>query len=219
MTWIPPIAGLERRDPEHRYWLGDVQFPISVTAVLQVLKSSYALERIEASRATWAPRGTETHRAMELYVLLRFRSSALAPKLQQELEQLTNGDHEPWIEPLINSPQWDQITPIASERPTCCLRRRVAGTYDLAYDAPQGRILADLKSLGTPAAASYCTRAQLGGYMALEATWGHHYDYGQTIWARPGQACWGRLYSRRECLIAWAAAWTRWRQANPGHIL
>ena len=46
---------------------------------------------------------------------------------------------------------------------------------------------------------------QLSG--ALEATWGVHYDAGQTIWARPGEARFSPLYSREECLAAWAAAW------------
>ena len=36
--WLPPIPGLHRRDPEHRYWLGEVEFPISVTGVIGCLK-------------------------------------------------------------------------------------------------------------------------------------------------------------------------------------
>ena len=69
------------------------------------------------------------------------------------------------------------------------------------------RVLADLKTLSRPGSGSYCTRAQLGGYMALEAAWGVHYDAGQTIWARPGETRFSPLYSREECLAAWAAAW------------
>lgn len=78
---------------------------------------------------------------------------------------------------------------IASERPTCCLIRNLAGTYDTGYiqQADGLRVLADLKTLSRPGSGSYCTRAQLGGYMALEATWGVHYEAGQTIWARPGR--------------------------------
>jgi hypothetical protein len=103
---------------------------------------------------------------------------------------------------------------IASERPTCCLRRRVGGTFDTAYiDESDRRILADLKSLGENGS-TYDTRAQIGGYMALEATWGNHYDAGQTIWARPGQTTFSPLYSRQECLLAWAGAWATWRARN-----
>ena len=112
-------------------------------------------------------------------------------------------------------PLWEQVRVIASERATCCVRRGVAGTYDLAYDGSRGRVLADLKTLGTPQSHTYCTRAQLGGYMALEATHGHHYDYGQTLWARPGRTTPSELYSRSECLAAWAAVWTWW-QARQG---
>jgi hypothetical protein len=43
--------------------------------------------------------------------------------------------------------------------------------------------------------------------MALEAIWGVHYDAGQTIWARPGETRFSPLYSREECMAAWAAAW------------
>lgn len=99
---------------------------------------------------------------------------------------------------------------IASERPTCCLARNVSGTYDAGYIDPSGRrILADLKTLSANGR-TYSTAAQLGGYMALEATWGVHYDAGQTIWSRPGQAAFSALYSRQECLVAWALAWARW---------
>jgi hypothetical protein len=89
--------------------------------------------------------------------------------------------------------------------------RRVAGTFDLAYASSiHGVVLADLKTLG-PNGSTYSTTAQLGAYMALEATWGNHYDAGQTIWATPGKTTFSKLYSRRECLLAWAAAWTRYK--------
>jgi hypothetical protein len=63
---------------------------------------------------------------------------------------------------------------------------------------------------------TYCTRAQLGGYMALEATHGIYYDHGQTVWARPGKTVFSPLYSRAECLLAWAGAWATWRALHPG---
>lgn len=216
MTWLPPIPGLHRRDPEHCYWLHDHQFTVSITGVLKVQKSPYAMARIQATTAIWQPRGHDTHRALELHLNQRFRpqldSKGFNPlDLAEELLRLRSGDHKDWIKPLLTHDHWNHVQVIASERPTCCITRDVAGTFDLAYDAPQGRVLADLKTLG-PNGSTYCTRAQLGGYMALEATHGNHYDYGQTIWARPGQTTFSTLYSRRECLLAWAAAWT-WHRA------
>lgn len=222
MPWLRPIPGLRREDPSHTYWLHHQPLPVSVTGVLKIEKSDYAMERIQATAAIWAPRGNNTHRAMELHVRLRhdprLQSGRLSNRpdvaaLISELDELRHGEHQDWIEPLLTLDLWDQVVPIASERATCCTRRLVAGTYDLAYDGPHGRTLADLKTLG-PNGATYCVRAQLGGYMALEATHGIHYDAAHAIWAAPGRAHVGELYSRRECLIAWAAVWTRWQHAN-----
>ena len=75
------------------------------------------------------------------------------------------------------------------------------------------RVLADLKSLG-PNGSTYCTRAQLGGYMALEWSHGHWIDVGQTIWCRPGDTSFSPLYGRQECLVAWAAAYTAYAEAH-----
>jgi hypothetical protein len=223
-TWLPPIPGLHRRDPEHRYWLGEVEFPISVTGVIGCTKSDLAMDRIEATREVWAPRGNAAHRALELFVGLVRNDGDLTGRIDPadlaELGELTRGDYADWIQPLITHDRWGQLLVIASERPTCCLRRRVAGTFDTAYIDESGRrILADLKSLGENGS-TYSTAAQLGGYMALEATWGNHYDAGQTIWARPGQTTFSPLYSRQECLLAWAGAWATWRAraAEPGFI-
>jgi len=207
--WLQPIPGLRRRDPGHRYWLGEVEFPISVTGVLSVLKSDLAMERIEATRATWESRGNQTHKALELF---------LQQDMNDELRQLADGDHADWIQPLITHERWDSLQVIASERPTCCIQRRVAGTFDCAYiDADGRRILADLKTLGENGS-SYSTAVQLGGYMALEATNGQHYDAGQTIWCRPGQTTFSPLYSVAECRMAWAGAWATWkaRASEPG---
>ena len=30
--WLPPIPGLRRTDPEHRYWLGEHLFAVSLLA-------------------------------------------------------------------------------------------------------------------------------------------------------------------------------------------
>lgn len=210
----PPIPGLARRDPEHRYWLGEVEFPVSVTGVLSVLKSDYAIDRIEATRATWEPRGNSCHRALELHLNLEHSYLPALASALAEMQELCAGPYADWIHPLLTHDRWGQIQVIASERPTCCLRRRVAGTFDLAYLDEQGRrILADLKSLGKNGS-TYSTAAQLGGYMALEASWGHTYDAGQTIWCRPGQTTFSPLYSVQQCRLAWAGAWATWRARN-----
>jgi hypothetical protein len=234
IPWLPPIPGLHRRDPEHRYWLGDLEFPVSVTGVLSVLKSDFAMERIEATRATWAPRGNSCHRALELLMLTARGAPLLAPEVKghnmAELFGLCRGDYAEWIDPLITHERWAQVEVIASERPTCCARRLVAGTFDVAYIDPDlppspdrpawatgpARVLADLKSLGKNGA-TYSTAAQLGGYMALESTHGNWYDYGQTIWARPGQTTFSPPYSVAECRLAWAGAWATWRALHPHH--
>ena len=177
------------------------------------------MERIQATTHIWAPRGNSTHRALEIATRVRFDPLLQSDRLHRadvatlvsELDDLRQGDYKDWIEPLVTHPIWDSVRVIASERPTCCLKRRVAGTFDLAYASPaHGVVLADLKTLG-PNGSTYSTAAQLGAYMALEATWGNHYDVGQTIWAAPGKTTFSRFYSRRDCLLAWTAAWTRYR--------
>jgi len=219
-TWLQPIPGLRRRDPEHRYWLGDVEIPVSVTGVIGCLKSGYAMERIEATRSTWEPRGNTVHRALELHLLLEHSGQSGLADEAAKMVKLMQGDYAHWIAPLVTHERWSQLQIIASERPTCCLRRRVAGTFDVAYIDEDGRrILADLKSLGENGS-TYSTAAQLGGYMALEATWGNAYDAGQTIWCRPGQTTFSPLYSLAECRQAWAGAWATFkaRASEPGFI-
>jgi len=220
-AWLQPIPGLHRRDPEHRYWLGEVEFPISVTGVLGCLKSDFAMSRIEATREVWAPRGNSCHRALELALNASGyqRGKELHDRLQ-ELQSLVDGPYADWVQPLMTHDRWHDLKVIASERPTCCLRRKVAGTFDVAYIDEDGRrILADLKSLGENGS-TYSTAAQLGGYMALEATWGNLYDAGQTIWCRPGSTTFSPLYSLQECRMAWAGAWATFkaRACEPGFI-
>jgi hypothetical protein len=205
-TFLPPIPGLRRQDPEHRYVLDRPGqplhwFPASVTAVLAQGKSAFAMERIEATRSIWEPRGNTVHLALETFLQGRL----------EEFAKVAGGDYSDWIAPLITHDRWHGVEVIASERPTCCLQRNISGTYDcgLVERSSGLRILADLKSLGENGA-TYSTAAQLGGYMALEATHGVHYDAGQTIWARPGQTTFSPLYSRSECLHAWGLAWARW---------
>ena len=141
MTWLNPILGLKRDDPSHVYQLDGTPFPVSVTGVLRVEKSDYAMERIQATTHIWAPRGNSTHRALEIATRIRFDPLLQSDRLNRsdvatlvsELDELRQGDYKDWIEPLITHPIWDSVRVIASERPTCCLKRRVAGTFDLAY--------------------------------------------------------------------------------------
>jgi hypothetical protein len=163
----------------------------------------------------------------------------LAPEVEghnmAELHGLLHGDYSDWIGPLLTHDRWSQVQVIASERPTCCLARRIGGTFDVAFIDPvlppsplrpdwvtgPARVLADLKSLGENGS-TYSTAAQLGGYHTLE----HHgparnwYDYGQTIWARPGSTTFSPLYGVDELRLAWAGAWATFkaRAAEPGFI-
>lgn len=222
-AFLPPIPGLYRRDPEHQYvlqrpGLPDHVFPASVTGVLACGKSAYAMERIEATREVWEPRGHTVHLALECLLQGRL----------DELNPLASGPYADWVVPLISLARWDSVEVVASERPTCCLQRDLSGTFDCAFDdpalsvpqeRPQGasgpaRVLADLKTL-SEAGSTYSTAAQLGGYMALEATHGHWYDYGQTLWSRPGRAWFSPPYSRAECQHAWALAWALYRAGGP----
>lgn len=298
--WIPSISGLHRRDPEHQYWLGDHRFPVSITGVLAAQKSEHALQRIDATRDQWEQRGHDCHRAMELCALIQ-QGVRRTGSETRDLHALADGPWAAWIAPLISHERWQEITVISAERPTCCLTRNLAGTFDLAYLDPQippsplrprhitgpARVLADLKTqapnrilwrchpgnpwellaevaasvaevrlddakaqveprhhhqrtwrplrpsdvargelpakapwnvcraaevelrLTTPS--TYSTAAQGGGYMALEASHGHWYDWHQSIWARPGRCTWGALIGVDECRWAWAEAWATYR--------
>jgi hypothetical protein len=217
-TWLEPIPGLWRDEAAHRYWLGDHLFPVSITGVLAHGLSETAKRSIEAKRPIWEPRGTTVHAALERYSQARFLVGKSAAEALLEAETLPG--HHPyrdWILPLLQLPLWDEVEVIASERLTCCLVRNVAGAFDGAYVSPalserrgrEVRVLYDLKTLsahGRP----YSTAAQLGGYMVLEAAQGNHYELGQTIWSKPGEAFTSTFYSREQCLAAWAAAWSRY---------
>ncbi|MGL6133947.1 MAG: hypothetical protein ACRC1L_07145, partial [Prochlorococcaceae cyanobacterium] len=215
-AWLEPISGLWREEPAHRYWLGEHLFPVSITAVLAHGLDAMARKAIAASRPIWEPRGTAVHAALERYSQVRFRCGDSPERALLAAEELP-GHHRyrDWILPLLQLPHWEEVEVIASERLTCCLARNVAGAFDGAYSSPalserrghEVRVLYDLKTLsarGRP----YSTAAQLGGYMALEAAQGNHYQLGQTIWSKPGEASLSAFYSREQCLAAWAAAWS-----------
>ena len=203
-TWLDPIPGLWREEAAHRYWLGDHLFPVSITGVLAHGLSSTAKRAIEAKRPVWEPRGVTVHSALEHYSQARFLVGRSPEQALFAIEQLP-GHHRyrDWILPLLQLPLWDEVQVIASERLSCCLTRNLAGSFDGAYASPalserwghEVRVLYDLKTLsahGRP----YSTAAQLGGYMVLEAAQGNHYDLGQTLWSKPGEASPSIFYSR-----------------------
>ncbi|MCX5931235.1 MAG: hypothetical protein NTW83_05255 [Cyanobacteria bacterium] len=217
-TWLDPIPDLWREEAAHRYWLGDHLFPVSITGVLAHGLSATARKAIEAKRSVWEPRGTTVNAALEHYSQARFLVGRSPEQALLAIEQLT-GHHRyrDWILPLLQLPLWDEVQVIASERLSCCLTCNLAGGFDGAYASPalsdrwgrEVRVLYDLKTLsahGRP----YSTAAQLGGYMVLEAAQGNHYDLGQTLWSKPGEAAPSTFYSREQCLAAWAAAWSRY---------
>jgi hypothetical protein len=221
-TWLDPIPCLWRDEAAHRYWLGDHLFPVSITGVLAHGLSDYAKRSIEAKRSIWEPRGTTVHAALEHYSQARFLAGKSAREALLDAETLC-GHHQyrDWILPLLQLPLWDEVQVIASERLSCCLTRNVAGAFDGAYVSRalserrghEVRVLYDLKTLsahGRP----YSTAAQLGGYIVLEASQGNHYELGQTIWSKPGEAFTSTFYSREKCLSAWAAAWSRYCSAH-----
>ncbi len=217
-TWLDPIPDLWREEAAHRYWLGDHLFPVSITGVLAHGLSATAKRAIEAKRPVWEPRGTTVHAALEHYSYARFLVGRSPEQALLAVEQLPGHyRYRDWILPLLQLPLWDEVQVIASERLSCCLTRNLAGGFDGAYGSAalsdrwgrEVRVLYDLKTLsahGRP----YSTAAQLGGYMVLEAAQGNHYDLGQTLWSKPGEAAPSTFYSRERCLAAWAAAWSRY---------
>jgi hypothetical protein len=221
-TWLDPISGLWRDEAAHRYWLRDHLFPVSITGVLAHGLSATAKRAIEAKRPIWEPRGTTVHAALERYSQARFLVGQSASEALLQAETLPEYHrYRDWILPLLQLSLWEEVQVVASERLTCCLNRNVAGAFDGAYVSPalserrgrEVRVLYDLKTLsahGRP----YSTAAQLGGYMVLEASQGNHYELGQTIWSKPGEAFTSTFYSREQCLAAWAAAWTSYCSAR-----
>ena len=92
--WLPPIRGLRRTDPEHRYWLGDHLFPVSITSVIGSAKSEWAMARIEATRHQWEPRGHTVHQALESLLKACFHPlPQLRHQASQHLQELRASDY------------------------------------------------------------------------------------------------------------------------------
>jgi hypothetical protein len=211
--WIPSVDGLTR-DADHRYRLGSHQFPVSVTGVLQVTKSAYAMARIEETRETWEPRGNACHKALELAAT----STDWHP------------DHWPgcwpwidWCWPLLTHAIWDEARLCASEMGLYSLTLDIAGTFDGAFLMPRPgggwrRILFDLKTQGGSGSSCYDTRPQLGGYLTLAAEHGIQFDGAVTLWARPGRCRLSRVFTVDECISEWRGALAAYDKAKANQV-
>jgi hypothetical protein len=208
MTWLQPIPGLRLRHSDHTYWLGDHLFPISTTGVLSHGKSAFAMERINSTKDEWAPRGTSIHKSLELHLWGNHHPDGDQGAAAAAIAAPEFDPYREWIDPLLSHPLWDEVTVIATEMALCSRRLNIAGTFDGAFlvNATGQRTLFDLKSQKRADAGPYCTKAQLGCYMAMAAEQGISFDRGLTVWSRPGKA---RLqaHGAKECLKAWEAAW------------
>jgi hypothetical protein len=215
MAWLQPIPNLRLRHSDHTYWLGTHLFPISTTGVLSAGKSDVAISRINATRPEWAPRGTAIHKALELHLWGNHhphgdQAAAAAAIASEEFEP-----YREWIEPLLTHPLWDQVQVIATEMALCSRILNVAGTFDGAFLVPSTgqRTLFDLKTQKRPDAGPYCTKAQLGCYIAMAAEHGITFDRALTVWSKPGKV---RLqaHGAQECQKAWEAAWEAYSAAE-----
>lgn len=208
MTWLQPIPGLRLRHSDHTYWLGDHLFPISTTGVLSHGKSAFAMERINSTKDEWAPRGTSIHKSLELHLWGNHHPDGDQGAAAAAIAAPEFDPYREWIDPLLSHPLWDEVTVIATEMALCSRRLNIAGTFDGAFlvNATGQRTLFDLKSQKRADAGPYCTKAQLGCYMAMAAEQGISFDRGLTVWSRPGKA---RLqaHTAKECITAWEAAW------------
>lgn len=206
--WIPSLKGLER-DHNHRYRLGDHTFAVSVTGVLAAQKSAMAMERIEATRTDWEPRGNTVHRALELAATCTDWHPDHWPACWPFID---------WVWPLLTHAIWEEARLCASEMGLYSLSLDIAGTFDGAFLVPKPgggwrRILFDLKTQGSPGSSCYDTRPQLGGYLTLAAEHGITFDGAATLWARPGRMQ-VKVHDVPECLDAWAAALKAYREVQ-----
>lgn len=205
-TWLQPL-GLTRDSQTWTYSLNDGQtnhtFPISVTGVISAItKTPQQLEQIMAKRHLWEARGNTTHQALEHFVNHRWNpASTWKTPLNTSSE-----DYAPYavlINPMLEHPIWDSITPIGSELMVYCLKRNVAGTLDLIFKFPDGTFgIADLKTLG-PSGKPYDIKPQLGAGVHMAGDrYGLLFSRCISMWARAGSF---RIetHDAQECLDAW----------------
>jgi hypothetical protein len=183
--------------------------------VLSAGKSEAAMHRINATRPEWAPRGTAIHKALELHLWGNHhpdgdQGAAAAAIASDEFEL-----YREWIDPLLTHPLWNVVEVIATEMALCSRSINVAGTFDGAFLVPEtGKAtLFDLKTQKRADAGPYCTKAQLGCYIAMAAEQGITFDRALTLWSKPGTVRM-QAHGAQECLKAWEAAWEAYSAAE-----
>lgn len=180
----------------HKYqWLPTGQWlPYSVTGVKGAGMLPKQRKAIDSTKHLWEPRGLTVHSALETYLLGE--------------AQLDPGDYAEWIDPLLDHPFWDRVTPVAVEHRLCDLKHGIGGSCDaLVQDKENGKLLLlDLKTQSSIKSGCYSTDAQMGGYLSMLID---HYqlDVAEciTVWARPGKTFITRA-KPDDCLSAWVDA-------------
>lgn len=206
-TWLQPL-GLTRDSTTWTYSLSDglttYSFPVSVTQVIsQVTKTPEQMRQIMATKDSWEPRGNTVHQALEHFVNHRWNPASTWPTPISS----TSDDYAAyadWIDPLISHPLWERITPIGSEVKAYCLKRNVAGTFDLVFRFADGSYgLADLKTQSSASGQPYDIRPQLGaGVHMVGDRYKLYFTRCLALWARPG-ALQVQTYDAQECLDSW----------------
>lgn len=216
MEWLRQDPSLRRDDEKHVYWLGDHPFPVSVTGILSAGKSSGAIASLEKTRHEWGPRGTNTHRALELFLKKSFHPDSLerdVASLQEAQEAASFEPYREFIDPLLAHPLWGAVEPFASEVMLCNRALNFAGTFDGAYYCKDtegnvsSRTLFDLKTQRKKR--PYSVAAQLGAYLSMAESQGIEFDNCVAIWARPGETS-ITSHSVTECKQAWTHAWLKY---------
>ena len=206
LTWLQPL-GLTRDSETWTYSLNDGQishtFPISVTGVISaVTKTPHQIEQIMAKRHLWEDRGNTTHQALEHFINHRWNPATT----WRTPPQSTSDEYKAfstYINPMVEHPIWESITPIGSELMVYCLKRNVAGTLDLIFRFPDQTFgIADLKTLG-PAGKPYDIKPQLGAGVHMAGDrYGLFFSRCLALWARPG-GFQVQTHDAQECLDAW----------------
>jgi len=155
----PPAKSIDFFDDVHVYEIDGKPAIASCTAISNFDNSAageYKMERIEATKADWEPRGNTVHKAWELFWTTG--------------EKMTGTPYQEWIDPLLNKfDSWKDYECLASEY-RCALRpERIAGSVDTVLrHKPSGKvILCDLKTKNSNSvdrSAKLHWAAQLGGY-------------------------------------------------------
>lgn len=204
---LQPIPDLTFLEETHQYRFKGQTIPVSTTSVLSFDMDPSVRERIDATKASWAPRGTHVHNVLEQHLL-----GAAA---------MSHGDYGEWCEPLLSHPLWDRYKAIATEYRLVDKKMRYAGSLDflLRGEDRNGKeltLLGDLKTKGNASSKVGDHKAQLGAYLSMLAQW--HSD----LWVDrcivvnsfPGRVEL-TTYETQECLDAWDEQWGKYEAWQP----